>query len=577
MRLVLSALPLAALFALGGCQEPAPDPGGDPVPVDPEFVPPTFACDPAAAPVATPLRRLSRAQYVNSVNALADGFEADLAERLRDAVLDPLARIPADAGPHTRLDDVVADDHVAAWYAVGEAFAGAVTQDRYGLQAALGDCAVDRDTSNDAACLQAFVEDFGGRAWRRPLRAAERDFLLDTVHGPGSLDADGVTDVISVLLSAAPMLYHVEDGGEPVADRPDLQQLTAHELANRLAYHFWQAPPDDALRALADRGTLLDDDVYAAELDRVARDPRATASVHALFDGWLHLSELEGFDGRLEDPRYVAFAGEDLPAPGLRERMLDDAYALVDYEMARQGTLDDVFLSTAVVTPDADVAALYESYPWDGASEPDRAPERVGLLSRPALVANESHQTAPIHKGVRIRKHLLCDEVGAPPADLGELPEVDEIATRRTQTAQLTERDGTSCLGCHQYTNPLGYATEDFDALGRFRTEEAIFSEDGALLASLPVDTRAAYAVPKTDPTVGSGVGDLSRQLLASGQPQACLARIAVRHATHRLEDEVADGCWLESIRQDLVAGRPLMESLRDVAARPEFRLKVTE
>ncbi|MFK7928942.1 MAG: DUF1588 domain-containing protein, partial [Myxococcota bacterium] len=204
----------------------------------------------------------------------------------------------------------------------------------------------------------------------------------------------------------------------------------------------------------------------------------------------------------------------------------------------------------------------------------DQAPERVGLLSRPALVASGTHTTQPIHKGVRIRRHVLCGIVGNPPADLGELPTVDDLASRRTQTEQLTERPGTSCVQCHRSINPLGYATESFDGLGRFRTTEAIFGEDGSVLATHPVDTSGAFRVTANDARSGTGVGELAERIVTSGAHHACLARVAVRHATSRLEDELADGCWLEAVRGDLAAGKPLRDALRDVANRPEFRLK---
>ena len=566
---------LCLLVLLAGCP-PAEPVGHDPS--DPHvdgFDPPTFTCDPAAAPVASPLRRLSQPAYVNTVRALAGAFDHDdLRDALLAAVTEPLAAVPADTGEQPRLDQLVGDDHVTAYYHVGDAFGRALVAEDWRVQAALGDCAVDWDSSNDRACVEAFIRDFGARVTRRPVPDAEVAFLMDEVFQADDLDRDSLAALVTVLLSSPHMLYHLEDGAAPVDGRDDLAELSAFELANRLAYHFWQAPPDDALLAAAADGSLLDDAVYAAQLDRVSRDPRTAAATEALFTAWLHTDALRPFDGLANDPRYAAFAGEDAPAPGLRERMLADAADLVHYEVARDGTLDDLFRTAAIVTRDPDVAALYDSYPWDGASEPDHDPARYGILTRPALVAAGSHLTQPIHKGVRIRRHILCDTVGAPPADLGDLPTIDERSTRRSQTEQLTEREGTSCLNCHQRTNPLGYATEDFDALGRFRTEETIYAEDGAVLDRLPVDTSAVPRLDAYDVEPVAGAEGLSERIIASGKHHACFARFAVRHVTARLEDEVADGCWLESIREDLADGRPLVEALRDVAARPEFRLK---
>jgi hypothetical protein len=171
----------------------------------------------------------------------------------------------------------------------------------------------------------------------------------------------------------------------------------------------------------------------------------------------------------------------------------------------------------------------------------------------------------------------LCDTLAPPPANAGKNPpDLSPTLTTRETVEALTEQPGSSCAGCHVYTiNPLGFATENFDALGRTRTDQKLFSATGALIAQKPVDTSTTPQVVIGDKTPSEGPGDLTKLLAESGKVEACFARQFVRFAQSREEDEEVDGCALETVRASLSAGENFRTALRKFALLPAFRQRL--
>jgi hypothetical protein len=157
-------------------------------------------------------------------------------------------------------------------------------------------------------------------------------------------------------------------------------------------------------------------------------------------------------------------------------------------------------------------------------------------------------------------------------------PESGPDATTREAVATLTEQEGSACAGCHaSVINPLGFATENFDPLGRPRTEEMLFDADGNMIGTKPIDTTSVPLITAGDETASSGAGDLTQLVLGSGKAQACLARNLVRFSMARQEDLEGDGCMLSETANQLVDGATMREVLRTVALRPEFRQRQFE
>jgi hypothetical protein len=572
----------------GGSDESGGSEGGDD-----GTAPGGFECDPTLVPESLPLRRLTKAQYDNTVRDLVRWALPAEGDAVALAIAPLVAAVPDDArmaaagihhGGFSRLDQSVHQEHIDATYDVGKAVGEALTSSPARLGVVVGDCAINGDTGDDAACVDAFIDRFGARAHRRPLTAEEHAFYR------GVFEADGMTvgmepaafaDVIAVMLASPWLLYMIEHGDAAIDERPGAFTLAPYELASRLSYHFWQSAPDEELMAAAESGALATDEGYEAQVDRLFADPRTRAAMAEFYREWLWLDDLPPMDALVGNPRFDAFAGDFAPEPDTHEHMVQEVLAMLEhYTFETDGTLADAMLSERSFATTEDLAELYGVEPWTGGEPPALPPgQRVGLLSRAALVASGTANTRPIMKGVFIRTALLCQSIPPPPDNANAMPPApsDDQSTREV-IEQLTEQPGSACAGCHQtLINPLGYATESFDALGRYRTEQALFDDAGARTGTRPVDTRSIPQVVPGDQTPSEGVGDLAQLMLDSGTLQQCVARQYLRFSLGRPEDTDIDGCALQDLSLRLQEGAPLAEVLRAIALRPEFKQRVID
>ncbi len=548
----------------------------------------TFGCAPDMWPESLSMRRLSEVQYRNTVQALltwAAGPEVFV------AVEPTLARMPIDVrqpvhgaarGGFRRLDQNVHQEHIDGSYDVAVAAARELTQAH--LAAVAGDCAIDGDTGNDEACIDAFIDRFGARALRRPLTDEERTFYREVYDAQGvteGTEPEAFGDVITVMMTSPSFLYLVEHGDEELEDIGGVYRLGGYELAQRLSYQFWQAPPDDALLAAAADASLLDDEVYEAQVDRLLDDPRSVAAVETFFGEWLWVEDLPAVDARLGTPVYDSFLDRFEVGPETTQNMVDEVLTSASYyALDTDGTFEDFFLSDRSFATTPDLAAIYGVPMWEG-GEPPAFPqaERAGVLTRAAFVASGSSNTRPIMKGVRIREAVLCDELAPPPDNAaGNPPDLSPENTTREVVEMLTEQEGTACAGCHAtQINPLGFVTEHFDALGRYRTEQILFDDDGNVTGARPVDSTTTPRIDFTDDRQVSSMPELSEILLESERVQACFARNYVRWTFGREEDAAQDGCMLDDTTTALLEGAPLRDVLRDLALRDEFKTRKIE
>lgn len=548
---------------------------------EPPLEPGDFACTPGD-PSATVLPRLSRGQYVATLRALVAATAGPQEVEAVLAALTPtLTLLPQDNSlDHARLDQAVSQGHVDAQYHLAVALARELTATPARRDTVLGTCASDADSNNDEACLEELIRRFGYRAHRRPLAEDEVAFYRDEVFEPADgMDLAAVRDVIAAMLLSPNFLYRIENEGDPIDGREDLYALSPHELASRLAFHFWDGPPDDALYAAADSGALLTEDGYAAEVDRMLDDARTQLTLDRYYAEWLWIDDLAPLHQQLGQPDYDAFVGAEVPTPELRERLIEDLLDLTRHvTWQSDGSFAELFTSDLSFAKTPDVAAIYGGVPlWQEGSEPAPLPlgTRAGILTRPAMMATGSIQTHPVLRGREIRRRIVCQDLPAPPADaMNDLPELDPIMTERERMEAITEEPGTPCIGCHSQMNPIGYTLEGYDGLGRLRTEEQLFDQDGTLLASLPLDTVATPRLEREDDTVAQNGVELSRLVAESNLARACFARHYFRFTFGRAEDDEVDGCELEQVRESLAEGKSLRQVFRDIAMSPTFRQK---
>lgn len=541
-----------------------------------------FVCTPGD-PSPTVLPRLSREQYLTTLRAFAaSALNSGEADSVMTALSSTVSLVPQDASSdHARLDQAVNQGHVDAQYHLAVAFAAEITATPERREALMGTCGVDADTNNDADCLEELIRTLGYRAHRRPLSSGEVAFYRDEVFPPAEgMDLAAVRDVIAAMLLSPNFLYRVEIDGDPVDGRADLFTLSAHELASRLAFHFWDGPPDAELYAAADSGALLTDDGYATQVDRMLDDPRTQAALDRYYGEWLLLDDLAPLHQLVGQPDYDAFVGANVPTAELRDRLVEDVLDLTRHTtFGSEGTFADLFLSDKSFAKTADVAALYGGVGlWTEGTEPESLPAgtRAGLLTRPGMLATGSTNTHPVLRGREVRKRILCQDTPPPPPNaMDNLPELDPNITTRAYFEAITEQPGSSCLGCHAMVNPIGYTLEGYDGLGRVRANETLYAEDGSVLATLPIDTAAVPRIDSDDEREAADAIELSEMIAESNLARACFARHYFRFTFARAEDDEIDGCELEALREGLSEGRSLKQVIRDIALSPTFRRRM--
>lgn len=565
----------ACVGNIGDDEEAEP---GDKVPSTPT----NFVCDESIVPESVPLRRLTHVQYVNTISdlirvALPTEAEAVVAEvePLFDRVPDDQRIGPEHYARFSRLDQAVQQDHVDATYDVASAVGMALTASDARMTEVFGSCATDGDAGNDEDCLAEFIRSFGERALRRAVTEEDVTFYMQPA-GPAPFEPADYADAVALMLTSPWSLYFVEHGEQGAPEDAERAALGPYELASRLSFHFWQTIPDEQLLEAARSGEILSEDGYRAQVDRVFSDPRTKAALSTYFLEWLENTDLDELDSRVGMPVFDAFRGTFTPGPELRERMLAEVVdSALYYGYDTPGTLADVYQNDKSFAKTDDLASLYGVPVWDGSGEPPTMsdPARTGLLTRAAMLATGSANTRPIMKGVFIRTALLCDEIPAPPANAAaNPPDLSGELTTREVVEELTHQG--SCAGCHQTViNPLGFATESFDALGRYRTEQTFYDEEtGEVTGSKPVDTATVPGVDAGDETPSTGPADLTQLVVDSPKPYACFTRQYFRFTFGRLEDLDDDACALADVKTALDEGQPLAEVLRAVALTDHFR-----
>lgn len=573
--LLFGALIMGCVGSLGGDESddlPPPGPSTS-----------AFACKAGLTPAAVPLRRLSRLQYLNTLDDLLRYALPDEAGAVMTGIAPALAAIPVDEkqGPNehfggfTRLAQAVSQEQVEGSYAVANSVGAALASTPARLSKVAGACATDADAANDVACLDAFITSFGERALHRAITTEDLAFYKK-VAGAAPFDTADWADVIGLLLAAPDFLYFVESGKEAVPGSKDLYTMSSYELASRLSYHFWQTMPDEELLVHARSGDLTQDEVFQAQVQRMFTDPRTRTTIRSFYEEWLHREDVAELTSRLGTPAFDTLRGDFTPSAELREDMFSELVDMAThYSVDTKGTIEDLYTSRKSFATTANLAEIYGVPVWDGKSEPPAfvEPAREGLLTRAGMVATGSANTRPVMKGVFIRRALLCEQIPPPPANANASPiETTGAQTAREEVAALTETG--VCAGCHSTViNGLGYVTENFDSIGRFRAEEMLIDgTTGVLKGTKPVDTAAIPHVKVGDNRVAKDGREVSRWMLDSGKAQACFARVYFRFTFGRAEDLTQDACALADLDAELEKGTDLGAVLARIALSPAFR-----
>jgi hypothetical protein len=373
----------------------------------------------------------------------------------------------------------------------------------------------------ETACARRVISNFAKRAYRRPVTADDLEapmaFYSSARAESGSFDA-GIRAGIARILASPNFLYRIE------RDAPGVKAGGAHpvsdvELASRLSFFLWSSIPDTRLLDLAIAGRLREPGMLASEVRRMIADKRADTLVSNFVGQWLQLRNLEAkvrpdiltfpdFDDNVRD----AFRRETelLFSHILRENrgaleLLNADYTFVNERLAQHYGIPGVYGTRFRKVPVTD-------------------PNRRGLLGHGSILSMTSvaTRTSPVFRGKFVLSTFLNTP---PPPPLPNVPSLEESAKSATKPKTVREqldvhRASPTCAGCHRVIDPVGFALENFDPVGQWRTTDA----DGA-----PLDTRGVLAD-------GSKVdGPVALRNVILSRPEAFATTLTERIMTYAL------------------------------------------
>jgi hypothetical protein len=344
----------------------------------------------------------------------------------------------------------------------------------------------------ELSCAEEILRNLGSRAYRRPLLDTDREALL-TFYTAGRENGDfesGIRLALQAILSSPSFVFRLEEIPEDVAPGAPYR-VTDLDLASRLSFFLWAAPPDEELLALASKGELSAPATVERQVTRMLADPRAEALATRFAFQWLRLSDLEKLH-----PDAVLYPYYDATLASAMKRetelffenlvredrsvleLLTADYTFVNERLAKHYRLPDV-------TGDA-----FRKVPLEGVNA-----SRRGLLGHGSILTLTSvaNRTSPVQRGKWVMEVLLGSPPPPPPPNVPLLEETKPVAQDRVLTVRErmeSHRSDPNCTSCHAVIDPIGLALENFDVTGAYRTKDggAPVDASGELYDGTPID-----------------------------------------------------------------------------------------
>jgi hypothetical protein len=345
--------------------------------------------------------------------------------------------------------------------------------------------------------LRDFCEKFIERGFRRPLTSDERQFFIERQFAETNDEEAAVKRVVLLALKSPRFAYREISG----------QSVDPYNVASRLSFGMWDSLPDETLTKAAADGQLATREQVAAQAERMVNDPRTRSKIREFLLQWL----------KVDQPPEIAKDKERFPdftpevAADLRTSL--DLF-LDDVVWSEKSDFRDL-LKTNWLYLNGRLAQLYRrDLPPDApflkmALDPS---ERAGVLSHPYLMAGFAYTetSSPIHRGVFIARSVLGRSLRPPPMAVSPLPiELHADLTTRERITLQTKPE--ACQSCHAMINPLGFTLENFDAVGRFRTQDA----------GKPINASGGYRQRTGELVKFSGVRELANFLADSEETRS--------------------------------------------------------
>jgi hypothetical protein len=491
----------------------------------------------------SPLRRLTADQYRNSVRDLLG---------LTNAV--PVTALPPDENIAEKFTSNVVRPVQGADLDRYADVAGQVAKQAVARLAMLVPCT---PAAGNAGCAKTFITSFGRRAFRRSLEPIEVE-RLEKVYTAGGSFENGIRLVIEAVLQSPKFLYLIEPA--PADASGKIVALDRWSMAARLSYFLWNSTPDDKLLDAAERNQLATPEQLDVEAKRLMADARFRDSIHTFHEAWLDLGELHG---AAKDPMAFPVWNE-----ALKTAMAEETRRFIENVMREGDGKLETLLSAKFSFLSGPLYAIYGLTPPAGTAANAwtrvdlNAAQRAGLLTQPGLMAALAREdrTSFVRRGKMVREGLFCQEVPPPPPGVNDSEgEIPATATAK-QRAEQHRRD-PACGSCHALFDPIGFAFETFDAVGRYRAMDAVGPVESALdLTGTSIDGKFANAI------------ELAGKLGGAADVQACVARQWLRFALGREDTDADKGSLAAAVQGLQGSGGDLKQLLFHVVRSDAFR-----
>ena len=287
----------------------------------------------------------------------------------------------------------------------------------------------------------------------------------------GDKHAAALKETLATVLASPMFLYLAEPNAGTVA-RP----LSGDELATRLSFFLWGAPPDAELRRIAGDGSLLQQDVLLAQTERLLDDPRSDGFIRPFVHQWLNLDRLDFFEvNRAQYPRF-----DTATKVAAREEVFETAQHLLRTNGSLKRLIKDDHVMINSVLAEFYGLPHPKSAGFERVALPAGSP-RGGLMGMSAILfmGGNGERTSPVERGAWVLRKLLNEPPPPAPANVPALTRLSDKALDTRERLRAHQED-PQCANCHRKIDPIGLGLENFDAVGLWRTEDAYQVKDSA-------------------------------------------------------------------------------------------------
>jgi len=427
-----------------------------------------------------------------------------------------------------------------------------------------------------AECLKTTVKTFGRKAFRRELVQEEVDaFMTLNATTPAGTPAEVAEAILNAFLISPSFLMLPEFGVE-TETVPNLAagtaafKLTPQEVATRLSFLLWGSVPDDALNTAADANQLSTKEQILAQATRMIMDRNKTGPfISAFHDDWAQQNNSSAH--WFKNPHdTTVFTDYSTAQQAANKAELDKFFEEVAYA---GGSFKELLLSN-VGFVNKDNASTYGLDPSKYGTELTKvtldsaANPRPGFLTRGGFLNSYAGyaETSPILRGSFMAIWLLSIQVGAPDPNFFMQMATGTYKTQREYVEALTQVN-QPCKGCHDVFNPLGFALENYDGIGKWQTKDR---KGGDINAAVTVNFGNGAA-----PQQINGPVDLMKAIAASPKAQELYTQAWVAFATGR-QPNGNDKCTVDALKVKLAAdGYSILALLGDLTQMDSFKTRV--